>query len=247
VHVLLSPLGLGLLLALFAALSWRRLPRAARWFVAAFGLLLLVAMCPLGANALVWQLESRVPAAGACPQPAPDTIVVLSAGLEQPPADGADIAAQAPASNRRALAGIALWRRSPAATLVFAGGGPFTVAESDLLQQFAEQLGVPAQRIRREARSQTTWENAGRLRDLQPALPRRIWLVSSALHLPRALIAFRAHGFEPCAFAAEWRYLPPGGIGYFLPQSSSLYKSELALHELVGIVYYRWLAATAAR
>jgi uncharacterized SAM-binding protein YcdF (DUF218 family) len=204
-------------------------------------------MCPVGANALVWQLESRVPEPAACAGAVPSTIVVLAAGFEREPADAGDFTALESDSIRRALAGIELWRRTPGATLVFAGGGPFAISESAALQHLAELLGVSSGSIRREERSQTTWENAQQLRLQNPALPSRIWLVSSALHLPRALIAFRAAGFDPCMYASDRRYLPPGGVGYYLPQSSALIKTEEALHEIVGQALYRWRAAEVAR
>lgn len=243
----LSPLAFGLLLALGMLVGWRRFPRALRWIAAVVAGLLIVSMCPIGANALVWQLESRVPEPTACASPVPATIVVLAAGFEREPANAGDLTALESDSIRRALAGIELWRRTPGATLVFAGGGPFAISESATLQGLAELLGVAAGSIRREERSQTTWENAQQLRMLTPALPPRVWLVSSALHLPRALIAFRAAGFEPCAYASDRRYVPPGGVGYYLPQSSALIKTEEAIHEIVGQVLYRWRAAEVGR
>ncbi len=241
-HTLLSPLGSGLLLALLLTLLWRRLPHWLRWFGLALEFTLIVLMCPFGANALVWQIESRVPANAACSATPPTSIVELSGGLEREPADNTDFSALAPITLARALAGIGLWRSQPNATLVFAGGGPFAISESAILQKFAQRLGVPAAQIRTEQRSQTTWENAAQLHALEPALPERIWLVSSALHLPRALIAFRAAGFAPCPYISDRRYLPPGGVGYYLPQSSALSKSEAALHELLGALDYRWRA-----
>ena len=243
-HVLVSPLGFGLLLAVLAAAAWRRLGRVARAALAVVELVLLALICPLGANLLVWLVESQV--AAGCAGVPPDTIVVLSAGFDRPPASADDIAALSGASLKRVLAGVDLWQRTPDATLVLSGGGPFAISEAAVLQNFAERLGVPAPRIRREEQSQTTWENAERLRVAAPPLPKRIWLVSSALHLPRAQIAFRANGFATCARVTDRRYLPPGGIGYFLPQSSSLYKAEAAIHELVGGAWYRWRARAEA-
>jgi uncharacterized SAM-binding protein YcdF (DUF218 family) len=242
VYALLSPLAFAVLLALAAVASWRRLSRSARVAAMLFELLLLVAMTPFGANLLVWQLEAQVPAA-ACAPASNDPIVVLSAGLEREPASIDDFAALSASSLRRALAGATAWRQTPQARLVFAGGGPFSISESAVLQRFAESLGVPAAAILREERSQTTWENAEQLRALAPPLPATIRLVSSALHLPRAVLAFRAAGFEPCVIVAERRYHPPGGIGYYLPQSSGLSKSEAALHEIFGTQLYRWRAA----
>lgn len=242
-NALLSPLGAGLLLALVLLLSWRRLPRGLRWIGALLAIVLVVSVTPLGANALVRLIETRVPPAESCGTPSPDTIVVLSAGFQREPITDDDFAALRAESIQRALSGVQLWRRTPGATLVFAGGGPFAISESALLQRFAEQLGVPAQVMRREDRSQTTWENALQLRDLKPPLAPRIWLVSSALHLPRAQIAFQAQGFAACAYASARVYIPPGGIGYYVPQSSALIKTEAALHELVGELQYRWRAA----
>jgi len=243
VHVLFSPLGSGLLLALLAAAAWRRLPRAARAAFVVVELALFALLCPFGANLLVALVESRVVAD--CAPPPPQAIVVLSAGFDRPPAGPGDIAALSAASLRRALAGVDLWQHTPQATLVFSGGGPFPIAEAGVLQRYAERLGVPPERIRREESSQTTWENAERLRAAVPPLPNRIWLVSSALHLPRAQVAFRAAGFATCASVTDRRYLAPGGLGYFLPQSSALSKSEAAIHELVGGAWYRWRARGA--
>jgi uncharacterized SAM-binding protein YcdF (DUF218 family) len=246
VHLLLSPLTYLLLLGLILLTGWRHLSRISRVLVIAAELLLVFSMCPAGANLLVGRIEERVPASEACATPAPSTIVVLSAGLQREPENEGDFTALVTDSIGRALAGIILWRHGAASTLVFAGGGPFGISESAVLQNFAEQLGVPAGMIRREDVSQTTWENAEQLRALKPALPDRIWLVSSAIHLPRALLAFRAAGFQPCPYVSDRRYLPPGGIGYYLPQSSALRKSEMAIHEIAGELLYRWRVTRTA-
>jgi len=247
VHLLTSPLTYVLLLTVLLAVLGRRMPVTLRALaIVAIGML-FVLMSPLGANALVDLLEAQVPPASVCERTAPGAIVVLSAGFEREPRETGDFTALGADSIGRALAGVVAWRAHPNAALVFAGGGPFAISESAVLQNFAEQLGVPAAAIRREGDSQTTWENAAQLRKLAPPLPTDLWLVSSAVHLPRALIAFRAAGFSPCPYASDWRYLPPRGFGYYLPQSSALRKSELALHELAGTLLYRWRATERVR
>jgi uncharacterized SAM-binding protein YcdF (DUF218 family) len=237
-HVLLSPLGLGILLALVLLIAWRRMPRWLRGIAIALEIVAVAACCPVGANALVWLIESRVPKTETCTAPLPDTIVLLSGGLERPAENADDFAALDANSIQRTLAAVALWKRMPSATLAIAGGGPFEIKESEVLTHLAEKLGVPAASIRREDESQTTWENAQDLRRLQPPLPDRIWLVSSAIHLPRAEHAFRAAGFDVCIHVSDRDYLAPRGIGYFLPQSSAVRKSETAIHELVGQALY---------
>ena len=240
-NILLSPLGLGLLLALLLLVFWRRLPLLLRLLLVFAELGMVLLCCPLGANILVHWVESRVSAQ--CGDAPPPTIVLLAAGLQRQPDSADDFVALEEINIDRILAAIALWRRTPDATLVIAGGGPWSISESAVLTQLAQQLGVPAASIRSEGKSQNTWENAQELRRLTPALPERVALVSSALHLPRALVAFRAAGFEPCTVVSDSSYAPPGGeIGYFLPQSSALIKSEFAIHELIGDVLYRWRA-----
>lgn len=238
-YLLFSPLTWALLAGLVLLARWRALGRIARAALLTVEFVSIVAMTPLGANALVWLVESRVAQNDSCPV---TPIVMLAAGFEREPANAHDFAALEADSIRRALAAAELWRHTPEETLVLAGGGPYAISESAVLTEFLQQLGVPAQNIHSEGRSQTTWENAEQLRKLQPALPTRIRLVSSALHLPRALVAFRAASFEPCAVASDRRYIAPGGVGYYLPQSSALRKAEAAIHELVGEAVYRWRA-----
>ena len=238
---LLSPLTWALLIALLLVLAWRRLPRAVRLAGVAMEVLALVIMSPLGANLLVLSIESRVPSPTACKAPAPSTIVVLSGGAERAPRSADDFAALNVGSVRRLLGAIRLWRNTPGARLVISGGS-WHVPEAVVLGNLAQQMGVPAKSITEETRSNTTWENARDVAALPSPVPKRIWLVSSALHLPRALGAFRAWGFEPCAWPSGSLYEAPSmHIGYFLPRSSSLDKADKAIHEWVGSLVYRLL------
>lgn len=241
---ILSPLFWSLLLALLLGVLWRRVAKWLRYALLAVEMLLVLAMTPLGANRLVHSIESRVPQADACAQPAPGVIVLLSGGVDGPVHRVDDYAALAHTSLERLFAAVALWRAHPDATLVISGGDPHgSIAESTVLASLAHRMGVPADKLRTETRSQTTWENAANLAQEQPALPRRIWLVSSGLHLPRATLAFRAFGFDPCAYSSGSLYIPfSASLGYFMPQTSSLAKSDRAIHELLGGWAYAWRA-----
>ena len=243
-NIALSPLTLAILLLVLLAIAWRGLPRVLRWSGIAIEILLIVLMMPLGANLLVHVVESRVPAAARCTLPHPQTIVVLSGGFDRPPGSPDDFAAANAESLRRLFAGAALWRQVPGATLIVVGGGERRIAQADLLAQLARALGVSDAAIKVERKSRTTWENAHDVAAMTDS--RRIWLVTSALHLPRALDAFRAFGFQPCAWSSGSLYLPPKGIGYFIPQSSALDKAEAAIHEIVGGWVYAWRAHHAA-
>lgn len=234
-HLLLSPLSWSVGLALLLTVLWRRVPRPLCLLGIAIETALVTAMTPLGANGVVRIIESRVPPPQTCKAPMPDTIVVLGAGFSRSPRSPQDFTAANVNSLHRLFAGVELWRRTPGAHLVVSGGGFHGIAESTVLASLAQRLGVPAAAIRAETHSHDTWQNAREVAALSPAVPKRIWLVSSALHLPRALTAFRAAGFRPCAWSSDSFYIPPNGsFGYYWPQSSSLVKMEEALHELVG-------------
>jgi uncharacterized SAM-binding protein YcdF (DUF218 family) len=242
-HLLLSPLSWSVGVALLLALLWRWLPRALCLLGLAIETALVIAMTPLGANGVVRIIEARVPPVQSCAAPLPTTIVVLTAGLSRPAHSPQDFAAANLNSLHRLFAGVELWRRTPDARLVISGGGGYAIAESTVLASLAQRMGVPAAAIRTDTHSHNTWQNAQDVAALSPPVPRRIWLVSSALHLPRALYAFRVAGFEPCAWPSDSSYIPPNGSSfYYVPQSSSLVKMEEAMHELFGSWDYEWRA-----
>ena len=243
-----SPLLYAIALLLVLAVCWRWLPRGARYAGVGVEVLLILLMTPLVASALVRLMEARVPPVQMCAAPEPTTIVVLSAGFERPPIAPDDYAALQVLSLRRLFGGIALWRKLPGARMVIAGGGRWHIPEAVPLANLAEQMGVPAAAIEIEDHSRSTWENARNVARLKPPVPKRIWLVSSALHLPRALGAFRAWGFEPCAWPVGLQDSRPRfGPGIFIPQAGSVALATFALHELFGQVEYAWLEWRHAR
>ena len=246
VDVFLSPLGFGLLLALALWLRRHRLSRRAMRIGMGVEILCLVLTTPLGANVLTSWQEHRAPQPDACAAPEPRVIVLLSGGMRRDAVDVGDFGVLNISSLQRTLAAAALARKIPDAELVIAGGarvaGTNDVSQSAVMAKVAEQLGVPASAIRIETESTTTWENATRVRALDPALPARIWLVTSALHMPRSLIAFRAVGFEPCAYPGYVRS-GPFGPADMLPSAGAIADTDAVLHEWVGEIVYRVRAA----
>jgi len=244
-----SPLGGGLLLASLLWLGRRRLSRG--WLRAGLALevLCLLASTPLGANALLALQERRTPPANACESAAPRIVVLLSGGMRRPPRGADDIGALNDPSTQRTLDAAALVLSEPGAELVISGGTRpgDAAAESVLMATLARRLGVPPASIRTETDSRTTWQNAMHVRALVPAVDERIWLVTSAVHMPRALIAFRAAGFAPCAHAGDFHAAPPREFTDALPSGGAIAASAAVLHEWIGELAYRWRAARAKR
>lgn len=234
-YFVLSPLLWSLLLAALIAWRWRG---AGRWLRT--GLVLAAVACwlvctPLGANGLVAWAEARLPSSARCDAPAGAAIVVLAGGFTRAPRNVDDVAALAPESWRRLRAATDLQHRR-GGPLWIAGGGQYAVAESAVLAGLAREWHVPVANMRIEDRSTTTRESALALHGM---LAGRFTLVSSALHLPRAVQAFTDAGLSPCAFASGSDVIAPSGIGDVVPQATAITKSQAALHELVGALVYR--------
>jgi uncharacterized SAM-binding protein YcdF (DUF218 family) len=240
-YFLLSPLLWGIAVAAISVWRWSRAGRLSRVLAVCALTLCWLGCAPLGANGLVAWAESRVPASARCVAPRDAPIVVLAGGFSRPPRDAQDVAALTPESWRRLRAATDLQRRR-GAPLWIAGGGQYPVKESEVMAGLARDWRVPEQAIHVDARSLTTRENALALRG---RVPSRIILVSSAMHLPRAVQAFVAAGFAPCAVASGSEFIAPSGLGDVLPQGPAIAKSQAALHELVGAAAYRWRGAGA--
>jgi uncharacterized SAM-binding protein YcdF (DUF218 family) len=91
-----------------------------------------------------------------------------------------------------------------------------------------------------EDSSRTTWENA--LLTARLLLPEKLTtvvVVSQAWHLPRSLWAFERVGLKPMPWPAPRTVPRFREIGDYLPSLGALRDSFYALHETIGLVFYR--------
>jgi uncharacterized SAM-binding protein YcdF (DUF218 family) len=128
------------------------------------------------------------------------------------------------------------WKPLP----VIASGGPAGSFGSlaDVMRSVLIAEGVPADRIRLERESRSTFENAAfTSARLLPDGIRAIALVTDAHHMLRAERSFRKQGFSvvpaPCAF----RSLRLDDT--LLPSARAAQHNDEALHEWIGIAAYR--------
>ncbi len=242
-HVILSPLGLGLLCL---ALRWAchgqdraRWAQAAKLATEALLGLCLVLMTPLGANLLVGWLEAPGDAPAACLAERERPLVLLTGGLDQAASNAQDFAALTEVSLRRTMALWATGEVLPGRSVVVSGGGQRPgLTESELARSLLIRLGAQAEQVHAETLSTSTRGNAVAVARELPTV-KRITLVTSAMHMRRARLAFAAQGIDVCPLPVDARYVPPSGLGYYLPQSSALVKTEHAMHELLGLLSYR--------
>ena len=123
-------------------------------------------------------------------------------------------------------------RRMP---VIISGGVEVTAIMRDLLVQ----LGIPSASIVMEQESNNTYESAVHLRDRLAGKP--FYLVTSAGHMPRAIRAFRKQGLlaipAPTDYLSSrsWRDVD------IVPSGRHLAISDLAIHEYLGLLWYRLL------
>ena len=143
------------------------------------------------------------------------------------------------ASLFRVVEGIRIYRESPGARLIVSGGPTNNaIPEAETMAQVAESLGVPKQDVVLDPVSKDTEAQAHRIQEMVNG--EQFILVSSAYHLPRALSLFRSLGLNPLAAPVDYRTGNQGpGPDAFFPGALNVRKSELAIHEDLGLIWYR--------
>jgi uncharacterized SAM-binding protein YcdF (DUF218 family) len=124
--------------------------------------------------------------------------------------------------------------------VIVSGGNPqhHEQSEADLYGSLLLDAGVKRADLILENESLDTYENA---RNTEKILRSRqydkLLLITSSLHMRRAMLAFDAFGLHPQPTVAYVR--PP--LTWWLPRRKGWFDSNSALHELVGIArFYVW-------
>lgn len=238
VTCLLSPLGSSLcLLVLTLFLVWRRRSR----FGMACGALAMVWLWAWSMPVLsLWlrgTLEAQFAQAPLNRVPQAQALVVLGGGVSPPSGKATDINLEAAAD--RVWYAARLFHAGKAPLLLLSGGadpGRYAFSEARAMAIFLQDLGVPAQALLLEEVSRNTAENAVFSAAVLKARGiRHVLLVTSALHMPRALALFKAQGLQvdPAAADFEADNAPPGVLAW-LPDAEALDGSGRAIKEWVG-------------
>lgn len=103
----------------------------------------------------------------------------------------------------------------------------------DGMAQLLVQLGVPRERILQDPNAQTTRDNAEHSRRILAERPeiKRVVLVTSAAHMPRAEATFRAANFPVTPFPVAYE---TGLSLKLLPSSDALRRMDIVIHEVLG-------------
>jgi uncharacterized SAM-binding protein YcdF (DUF218 family) len=145
-----------------------------------------------------------------------------------------------------------LFHRGLAPRVIVSGGAyalqtgepPAVQREAVAMREFLLALGVPADRIIMEDRSLNTIENMRETRDMVG--DRRVALVTSGYHMPRALRLARQVGLNAEAFPTDWQtvFTDRPFWDLVVPSVSALAASSLAIREYLAWAFdYRNVAA----
>ena len=222
---------------LFGLLLRRRARRTGTLILVAAVAGLYLLSTPYVATRLLVAVENAV--APPNPRAEPKAIVILSAGLVYATPIGRHRTVDAMTLER--LRHGARLHRATGLPVLVTGGPPRNVPTpvAVFMQQVLEEdFGVASRWV--ETRARNTNENAlfsaAILRDEGIG---GVYLVSQAWHLPRAMMAFGAAGLSATPAPSSYSraaYLHPLTI---MPNANALRTSYYALHEALGMVWYR--------
>lgn len=248
--ILLMPPGIVVILALIGLLLLPRWRLAGGALVGLSVAALFILSLPVTGIALLSRLENEVaalPTPDAALRDRADAIVVLGGGRDTAAPEYRGDTVNAATLERLRYA--ARLQRATGLPLLVTGGSVFgePTSEADLMQQaMLEDFQLQPAWV--EGRSRTTYENAVYARAiLEAAGITRIYLITHAWHMPRARWAFRQAGLEvhmaPTSFSASYA---AGGVLDWLPTARGLLLSSRAIHEQLGLVWYRWRYGSSA-
>ena len=206
-------------LAFFFTSWWRMGP-----VLLGFALLSLwIASTPFFASWLNWRLESEFPPVNVGTLPQSDAVILLG---------GVGLDFDNPAN--RIMHALQIYRAGKAPLIVISGGNPDPLV----------RLGAPRSILILEPESRNTRENAVNTAAIFKA---HGWqnglLVTSAIHMPRALAAFQRVGLNvvPAATGIDARLFQSDGSVDLQMNKEALSQTAAAIKEIVGLLVYRCL------
>ena len=240
IRSVILPPGLFLLLMLLGLIALRRKPWLGRGLIWLSLATIYLLSTPLVADRLVALVETypALEPTSLAQTPA-QAIVILSAGRES---DAVEYGGDSVGVNTliRCRYGAYLHQRTGLPVVV--SGGWVLDKQGDSLARVMANLLLDEFQVREvwlEESSRTTAENA--LYTQQLLAQKRIdtvLLVTQARHMPRAVSSFEKVGLKVIAAPTAFRGSDRFELSSLIPGTSALHLSRVALHEMIGAVWY---------
>ena len=222
-----SPLSLIILLGLFFSLK-----RRSAFLFSLFLILWAISTTPV-ADRIVAPLEGgcRIPKLN---KEIKDVVVLSGSIFNRKDA----ISSSGSSSLKRVLAALSLCKKLEGCRLYIAGGRVFnSKVGAEVLSKIA---GYCSQKVKvfKEVSSKTTFENLKNIAALVKNRP--FYLVTSCYHMKRSVMLARKMNLYPIPYPSDFLCETRYGFMDFFPRARNLRKVEVALHEYLGLAYYRF-------
>jgi uncharacterized SAM-binding protein YcdF (DUF218 family) len=143
------------------------------------------------------------------------------------------------ASIQRLLEGVRLYRLLPGSKLILSGGGMINPEKSiaSRLSELGAWFAVPEKDMVLETTSINTVAEAVAIKKWVHKEP--FYLVTSALHMPRAMALCHKQGLNPIAAPADYTYEDSkiDWLAIVLPNPSNLITVRNVWHEMLGMIW----------
>ncbi|MEI6056643.1 MAG: ElyC/SanA/YdcF family protein [Lentisphaerota bacterium] len=165
-----------------------------------------------------------------------DYIVVLSGGADE--MYGVPMNTKGNYSTlSRLMEGIRVYRLNPGSKLLLTGGPPEDPS-SEIEKKFLVELGISFSDIITDHDSMDTHEESMNVKKIIGDAP--FVLVTSATHMPRAVLLFKKQGLNPIPAPTDFIVSTPKRrmpVIEKFPDAGHLISSNMAIHEYIGIAW----------
>lgn len=242
---LVYPLGLvcGLLLMSLVLLVAGRPRSAAAGIVTALTGLWIASLPPVSIWAIGTLERQHPPRPLAATEPA-DVAILLGGGVENPRSQRID--AELNDGGDRVIHAARLYKAGKVKRILVTGGNVLWVSsdkpEAFHMRAYLMELGVPDNAIEIAGQSRNTAENAREIKALwQAESYGSALLVTSASHMPRALVLFQRAGLPVTSSSTDVRGVQPDTYTLLdaLPDAEALARSTRAIKEWLGLLAAR--------
>lgn len=243
VEVWLLPPGCNLILACIGFLLWRSRPKLAKGLVIFSFLALWLFSTPITTRYLLNNLQYRYPTLSPSELRAEKdaAIVVLEASLNMNTPEYGQ-----PTVTENTLARIryaAFLHKKTGIPILVSGNDPGhpTINQADYMAEALQNYFNVPTKWKEDKGYNTAQEGIYSAQILKAAGVKKIYLVTHASHMPRAMYAFQNKGLEvvaaPTGYKGFGRSL--GQLSTYLPSMEALDVSQGAMREYIGMAWYR--------
>ena len=125
------------------------------------------------------------------------------------------------------------------AEIIFSGSSPLShISKGQEFKDYLIERGVNDEDITIEDKSRNTYENALNVKEI--AGDDSFFLVTSDSHMPRSMETFERLDMEPIPASANSQIVALDDVLGYFPSGYNLRNADMALHEYLGIWFYRF-------